>query len=97
MTTIIKTFTARNRNFTIVKDEQGFYLAIEDKYITDGKTNTALNGLQMSASKDLNQCLQMCNNKVDTDYYLSQGMTKAEAFAKVFNLPLTPEVEKLFA
>jgi len=97
MTTIIKTFTARNRNFTIVKDDEGFYLAIEDKYITDGKTNTALNGLQMSASKDLNQCLTMCNNKVDTDYYLSQGMTKSEAFAKVFNLPMTPALENLFA
>ena len=97
MNTIIKTFTTRNRNFTIVKDNEGFYLAIEDKYITDGKTNTTLNGLQMFASKDINQCIKMCKNQVETDYYLSQGMTRAEAFAKVFNVPLTPALESVFA
>lgn len=86
--TIIKNLVSRNRHFMIVKDENGFYMAIEDKYITNGKTNTELNGLQTNASRDLNECIKTTLNKVEMDYLVESGYTKAEAFSKIFNLPL---------
>lgn len=95
--TIIKVFAVRGRHFNIVKNEEGFYLAIEDKYITNGKINTTLNGFEMNADKNLDSCLKGCKNKVDLEYYISQGYSKAEAFAKTFDIPMSSEVEKLFA
>lgn len=86
MTTIIKTFTCRNRNFTIVKNDDGWFLAIEDKYITNGKINTALNGGQMFADRELNNCLGRVQDRVEIDYLESTGMSKAEAFATYFGM-----------
>lgn len=84
--TIIRNFAVRNRHFAIVQNEDGFYLAIEDKYITDGKLNKALNGFQMYASKELDTCLNTCKNQVEIEYLEAQGYTKAEAFGEVFGL-----------
>lgn len=95
--TIIKNFVVRNRNFTIVRNEDGWYLAIEDKYITNGKLNTTLNGFQMYASKDLNDCLDTCQKQIEIEYLISQGFTKAEAFAKIFNIPVTEELKAALA
>lgn len=96
-TTIIKDFVVRDRHFVIVQNEQGFYLAIEDKYITDGKLNKTLNGFQMYANKDLNWCLNTCKNQVEIDYLEAQGKSKAEAYAIVFNIPLTAELKQALA
>ena len=85
--TIIKQLVVRGRSFAIVKNEDGFYLAIEDKYITDGKVNTTLNGLQMCASKNLNTCLNDCRNRTEIEYLEAQGHSKAEAFGIVFGIP----------
>lgn len=85
--TIIKNFVARGRHFVIVQNEEGFYLAIEDKYITDGKLNKALNGFQMYASKELDTCLNTCKNQVEIEYLEAQGHSKAEAFGIVFGIP----------
>ena len=96
--TIIKNYIVRGRHFTIVKNAEGFYLAIEDKYITDGKINTTLNGVQMNASKDLNQCLDLVKSEVEIDYLVEQGHSKAEAFAIYFNLTdRQEEINKMFA
>lgn len=86
--TIIRTLSARNRHFTIVQDEQGFYCAIEDKYITDGKLNTTLNGFQMHASKDLDACVKGTIECVEIEYLMDEGYTKAQAFAKVYGYPI---------
>lgn len=87
-TTIIKNFVVRDRYFTIVKNEDDFYLAIEDKYIdANGRLNTTLNGFQMYANKDLNDCLNTCKNQVEIEYLEAQGYTKAEAFGIVFGIP----------
>ena len=94
---IIKNFVARDRHFVVVKDEQDFFLAIEDKYITDGKMNTTLNGFQMFANKDLNGCLNACKHQVEIDYLVDNGYSKAQAFAEVFGIPVTAELEKMFA
>ena len=87
MKNIVREYNYKGRNFTIItKDEH--YLAIEDKYITDGKMNKTLNGLQMYASATLSQCITKVKTQVDFDSYTEQGMSKAEAFAKAFNLPI---------
>lgn len=83
---IIKEFIARSRKFTIVLNEQKYYCAIEDKYITDGKINQELNGLQMYCDRDLNACLDHVRDAVEMDYLMSQGVSKAEAFCTVFNM-----------
>ena len=96
--TIIRNFIVRDRNFVIVKNEEDFYLAIEDKYIdNNGRLNTTLNGFQMYANKDLNDCLNTCKHQVEIEYLESQGYSKAEAFAIEFNIPLTEEFKKAFS
>lgn len=97
MTNIIRNLVVRGREFAIVKNDEGFYLAIEDKYITDGKMNTTLNGIQMHASKDLNDCLKGVNDEVEIEYLVSTGKTKAQAMAIHFNIPYTEQLEALFA
>ena len=77
----ITTLIARDRHFTIIQNNEGFYLAIEDKYIdANGCLKQALNGFQMHASKDLNMCLQCTKDAVDIDYLRSTGLSKDEAF-----------------
>ena len=83
----------RNRNFTIAL-EDGWYLAIEDKYITDGRLNTTLNGLQMHADKKRARCIEMTKQAVDIDYYESIGMSKTDAFIKAMNIQCTPEMRE---
>lgn len=77
----VTTLVVRGRHFIVVKNDEGFYLAIETKYIdADGRLNTALNGMQMHASKDLNMCLECTKDAVDIDYLKSTGLNKDEAF-----------------
>lgn len=83
---IIRNFTSRNRHFTIVCDEQGYFQAIEDKYIEDGKLTKTLYGHQTFASKDMNMTLTNLKNQIEIDYLVEQGHSKAEAFGMVFNL-----------
>lgn len=101
MTIVTNDYVVRGRHFTIVKETEGhfagFYHAIEDKYITDGRLNKTLNGAQLHASKELNTCLNNTRNSVEIDYLIEQGYSKAEAFAKVFDLDVEDLPERLFA
>lgn len=92
---VIKTLAVRNRNFTVIYKDN-FYMAIEDKYITDGKMNTTLNGLQAYASKELNICINSVTKAVEMDYLMENGMSRAEAFCKVINIPLTEQLREYF-
>ena len=98
MTVMVKVFKYRDRNFTIVKKED-YYCAIEDKYIdVNGKMKCRLNVLQMFASVVLEETIKRVQDSVDIEYYITQGMTKAEAFCKVFNCQhMVEAVEKSFA
>lgn len=84
----ITTYHSRGRHFEIVLNDEGYYLAIEDKYITDGRMNTTLNGLQMNANKDLELCLEHTRRDVEIAYLMSEGKTLAEAYSIVFRLPV---------
>ena len=80
----ITTLQARDRKFYIVKNDQGYYLAIENKYIDEnGKLNTNLNGLQMNASKDLNECLKRTKDQIEVDFLVSNGMDALKAIQLV--------------
>lgn len=86
LNTIINDFSCRGRHFTIVHDGI-YYLAIENKYITNGRLNKKLNGLEMSASDTLEQCVEQTKNKCDMKYYTDNGMTPGEAMVKIFGIP----------
>lgn len=87
MYTLIKNVVMRNRHFVIAKNEDGYYLAIEDKYITDGKTNQVLNGIQMHANKTLNGCLQSIQDEVEIEYLMkTTGMELMDAMKVYFKI-----------
>ena len=86
---IIRDLEVRNRHFVVIQNDDGFYLAIEDKYLDErGRLTKTLNGGQMCASKDLKTCLTSVRDRVEIDYLLDMGATKAEAFSIVAGVPL---------
>lgn len=95
----VTTYIRDGRKFEIVKDKRNgewWYMAIEEKYIDDdGKLNTPLNGLQMSASRTMEQCIELTTKRVDYEAYIAEGMSKAEAYAEAWNLPVWM-VEEMF-
>lgn len=88
MKVIVKNYTYRGRNFTIVKD-QGFYMAIEDKYLDEnGCLNQRLCGRQLYPAREVKQCMKYVNDECDIAYHMANGMTKEEAYATVLNIPV---------
>jgi len=76
----VTTLKTNNRTFEIVKNEDGFYLAIEDKYIDkNGCLTKKLNGLNMKADKDLNKCLQKTKDQCEIDELIANGKSVEEA------------------
>ena len=83
---VVKDFVVMDRHFVICKRADGWYLAIEDKYIDEnGRLNTALNGLQMNAGRTLDKCLETCKNNVMFEYYRKKGLSDVDALNKVYN------------
>lgn len=77
----VTTLHVRGRQFQIVRNAEGFFLAIEDKYLdANGCLTETLNGFQMHASKDLATCLETTKDAVEIDYLKSTGLDKDEAF-----------------
>ena len=87
MKIIVKNYSYRGRNFTIIHD-QGFYMAIEDKYLDEnGCTKQILHGSQLFPAREAEDCMKLVNDRCDIDFYVASGMSKEEAFAKVFDIP----------
>lgn len=87
--TIISKYEVMGRKFCIVKTEDGFYLAVDYKYIdSEGNTTKALSGLELCASRNLRKCLKLVRDHVKIEYLLDNGATKAEAFSAVTGVPL---------
>jgi len=96
MKTIINHYETRGRVFTVVHD-QDHYLAIEDKYIDDaGRVTQQLNGFQMHAAKELQECLDRTASACWMDELIEQGATKAEAFCKVNGMECTDLIRQMF-
>ena len=69
MTTFVKTLGIRGQEYIVVKDEEGYYLSINKEYIDEnGCLTQELNGLQMHASKDLNDCVNSTIADVEIEY-----------------------------
>ena len=85
MKTVIKDFSIRGKHFVIVK-HQDMYCAIEDKYITDGKINKQLNGIEMHAGNTLEDCIHFATDYAEVEYLIEQGHTRAEAIAIYWNM-----------
>ena len=79
----IETFSYRGHNFRIVM-VNNHYCAVDEMYIGNGRLRKQLNGLDMFAHEDIEMCKKTAKNLLDIEYYQSQGMSKAEAFCKVF-------------
>lgn len=89
MKVMVNDFSYRGEHFTIVYDGK-FYMTVNHKFIgADGRITKELkynDGLHTSDS--VAKCIEATKNDLDMVYYESQGMTRAEAFAKIFNLPI---------
>ena len=97
---VVRNFVVRDRKFVIVQDSNGWYEAIEDKYLdSEGKLTKRLNGFDMHAYKDLNQTLNSVKNWVEIEYLeQEEGYTRAKAIATVFNmLDNLEELEKAYS
>lgn len=88
--TVIRELVIRGRHFTIVKTKRSdgeWYLSIEDKYITDGKINKALNGLECHANRTLNGCINLTHDDVEIDHIQDElGCDRFTAVTKYFEL-----------
>lgn len=80
MTTFVKTLGIRGQEYIVVKDEEGYYLSINKEYLDEnGCLTQELNGLQMHASKDLNDCVNSTIADVEIEHLEKEGMTLEEA------------------
>lgn len=87
MQTITTDFHYRNHYFTIILDN-GYYLAINHAYLTNGRLNRQLNGFDMYADKELSGCISKLMNRLDYDYFIRRGLSKAEAISRTVGVPL---------
>lgn len=63
---------------------EGRFVAIEDKYIDDkGCCTERLNGIQMYASRTLQECMQRVSDQVQVDALIASGMEPLEAIKQV--------------
>lgn len=89
MYTRIKDFTYREEHYTVVFDGR-YYMTINHKYIGDnGKLLKKLDyrdGLHTADS--LQECVSSTIDDLDIKHLIAKGLSKAEAFALVMNIPL---------
>ena len=94
MKTMVKNFSYRGQHYSIVFDGK-FYMTVNHKFIgEDGKLVKELrynDGLHTSNS--IEECIELTKNDLDIQHFESQGMSKAEAFSKVMNVPI--EIAKM--
>lgn len=89
MMTMVKDFSYRGQHYCIVYDEK-FYMTVNHKFIGDDgrlvKQLTYSDGLHPEDS--IEKCINRTKEDLDFQYYVAQGMSKAEAFSKVMNVPI---------
>jgi len=99
---LVKNYIYRGRTFTICTNDElieneVWYLAIEDKYITNGRLNQRLNIAQMNGGHTFKECEERVHTNCDIDFYLENGMEPAEALCRVMNMmDKLEEVKKIF-
>ena len=87
MKTVTRDFYYRGEHFTIVYDGK-YYMTVNHKLIGDDghpiRTLTWADGLCPGAT--IQDTIEQCRNRLDVAYYMSQGMSRADAIAKALNL-----------
>ena len=82
-------FSYRGQHFSIVYDGK-YYMTVNHKFIgEDGRLKRSLcfaDGIH--PAETVAATVKFCTNSLDIDYYVSQGMDRTEAIAKVMNIPL---------
>ena len=79
----VRDYQVGGRHF-VLGTLEGRYVAIEDKYIDEnGCCNTQLNGIQMHASKTLEDCMNRVSSQVKVDALVEAGMEPLEAIMQV--------------
>lgn len=89
----ITTYIIHNNEWIIVYCEAGFendtedrhYAGIRREWITDGKLNREVNGLQILVSKTIEEVIGRITDVEEVDYLVEQGMDRMEACIAYFN------------
>lgn len=82
MKTLLKCFAYRGKEYTIVKDDDGYTKAIDFDYIDDsGHLTQRLNGIQMFVDlndQSLNGILNRIKDHLDFNAYIEEAMINIE-------------------
>lgn len=91
--TIKEIYTYRDREFIIIYNDEICpeltyrYFGIEKTDLDDyGRLLRPMSIGEMNGEATLDNCLERIHNRVDMDYYLGLGMSKAEALCRTFNI-----------
>ncbi|MCD8142328.1 MAG: hypothetical protein LUD83_03490 [Clostridiales bacterium] len=69
----ITTLKTHGRTFKIVHYD-GYFCAVEDKYITDGKLNTVLYGPALHTGSTVEECIRFTETACEVDDLVAQGV-----------------------
>lgn len=88
MKTVVRDFSYRGEHFSIVYDGK-FYMTVNHKLIdADGHPIRTLIFTDLHPGKTLEETMRLTRQDLDLKHYEATGMSKAEAFAKVMEIPL---------
>lgn len=81
---VVTTLMYGDRTWQIVK-MCGKFCAINSEYITDGRLNRDLNGVQMHASDTLEDCIEFTKRAADVDALVLSGAPIKEVINEIMN------------
>lgn len=91
---ICSDYSYKGTDWTLAYSEEcEQFLAINHKYIENGRLTKQLNGLQVHLSPDVDSLIKSVNDEVDLDELLAGGMSKARALCEVMRIEYRPEFE----
>lgn len=91
----VTTYTELGRSFVIARDDEGFFWAIEDKYIDgNGKLKKSINGLEGHRGETMEWTISTLSNEIQTVDLVKKGWHPVQASIFVTTGKLIP-VEQL--
>lgn len=81
---VLTTLMYGDRTWKIVQKD-GKFLSIDTQYITDGKLNRPLNGVQMHASDTLKECIEFTKHAADVDALVLAGAPIKEVITEIMD------------
>lgn len=80
---LITTIYKRDREFYILKDNNGFW-GIESKHFENGKLTIQMNGLAGNLHKTREETIKAVMNKIEYEHLVENGMDEMEALMRVY-------------